>query len=93
MSPDLLQPLQIFSQLVVQTVGEDLNEDNTSEHQIKAHRIICFTVQTVCGMKGSSLASYLAVFAVLNVFLPVEEPVWDFVLTGILHDGHHPLNL
>lgn len=24
MSPDLLQPLQIFSQLVIQTVGEDL---------------------------------------------------------------------
>lgn len=27
MSPDLLQPLQIFSQLVVQTVSEDLKQD------------------------------------------------------------------
>lgn len=37
--------------------------------------------------------SYLAVFAVLNVFLPVEEPVWDFVLARILHNRHHPLDL
>lgn len=28
MSPDLLQPLQIFSQLVVQTVSEDLKSDD-----------------------------------------------------------------
>lgn len=26
-SPDLLQPLQIFSQLVIQAVGEDLKSD------------------------------------------------------------------
>lgn len=32
-SPDLLQPLQIFSQLVVQTVGEDLRRGGTlDEH-------------------------------------------------------------
>lgn len=28
MSPDLLQPLQIFSQLVVQTVGQDLEPES-----------------------------------------------------------------
>lgn len=37
--------------------------------------------------------TYLAVFAVLDVLLPVEEPVWDFVLARVLHDGHHALNL
>merc|ERR1712142_276904 len=57
-SPDLLQPLKIFSQLVVETVSKDL-----------------------------------AVLAILNVLLSVEEPVRDFVLAGILHNGHHPLHL
>lgn len=57
-SPDLLQPLQIFSQLIIQAVGKDL-----------------------------------AVFAILHILLPVEEPVWDFVLARILHDGHHTLDL
>lgn len=37
--------------------------------------------------------THLAVFAVLDVLLPVQEPVWDFVLARILHDGHHPLHL
>lgn len=37
--------------------------------------------------------THLAVFAVLHVLLPVEEPVWDFVLARILHDGHHTLDL
>lgn len=39
------------------------------------------------------LVSYLTVFAVFYVLLPVEEPVWDFVLAGVLHDGHHTLHL
>lgn len=39
------------------------------------------------------MATDLTVFAILNVFLPVEEPVWDFVLARILHDGHHTLHL
>lgn len=44
-------------------------------------------------MEQTLLVTYLAVFAILDVLLPVEEPVWDFVLARILHDGHHPLNL
>lgn len=39
------------------------------------------------------LVSYLAVFAILYILLSIEEPVWDFVLARVLHDGHHPLNL
>lgn len=39
------------------------------------------------------LVTHLAVFAVLHILLPVQEPVWDFVLARILHDGHHALNL
>lgn len=31
MSPDLLQPLQVFSQLVVQTVSEDLKSDDEDD--------------------------------------------------------------
>ena len=37
--------------------------------------------------------THLTVFAVLDVLLPVQEPVWDFVLARILHDGHHTLHL
>lgn len=40
-----------------------------------------------------SRLTYLAVFAVLDIFLPVEEPVWDFVLARVLHDSHHTLHL
>lgn len=29
----------------------------------------------------------LAVLALLGVLLPVEEPVWDLVLAGVLHDS------
>lgn len=37
--------------------------------------------------------TYLAVLAILDVFLSVEEPVRDFVLARVLHDGDNPLNL
>ena len=40
-----------------------------------------------------SAVTHLAVFAILDVLLPVEEPVRDFVLARILHDGHHTLDL
>lgn len=43
--------------------------------------------------KAAAAFTHLAVFAVLHVLLPVEEPVWDFVLARILHDGHHTLDL
>lgn len=45
------------------------------------------------GSNSSLAVTYLTVFAVLDVLLPVEEPVGDFVLARILHDGHHALNL
>ena len=35
----------------------------------------------------------LGVFAILDVFLSVEEPVRDLVLTGIAHNGDHLLDL
>ena len=52
-SPDLLESLQILTQLVVEDVGHDLGG-----------------------------------LAVLGVALPVEEPVRDLVLTGILKTKH-----
>ena len=57
-SPDLLEALQILTELVVQVVGH-----------------------------------HLTVLAVLDVHLPVEEPVGDLVLAGVLQDGHQLLNL
>lgn len=39
------------------------------------------------------LVTHLAVFSILYILLSVQEPVWDFVLARILHDGHHALNL
>lgn len=57
-STNFLQPFQIFTQLVVQTVTEDL-----------------------------------AVTTILDIFLPVEEPVRDFVLARVGHNSHHTFNL
>lgn len=37
--------------------------------------------------------THLAVLAVLDILLPVQEPVWDLVLPRVLHDGHHTLHL
>ena len=34
----------------------------------------------------------LRVLAVLDVLLPVKEPVWDSVLTWVLHDGDELLD-
>lgn len=42
---------------------------------------------------NATVLTHLAVFAILDILLPVEEPVWDFVLTRILHDGHHTFHL
>merc|ERR1711931_93077 len=35
----------------------------------------------------------LAELAILNVLLSVEEPVWDLVLTRVVHDRHDTFNL
>lgn len=51
-SADLLQAFQVFTELVVKGVGQEL-----------------------------------AVLAILAVLLTIEEPVWDLVLAGVLHDG------
>ena len=58
MSPDLLETLEVLTQLVVEDVGHHL---------------------------GS--------LAVLDVPLPVEEPVGDLVLARVLHDGHDLVDL
>lgn len=57
-SADLLEALEILTELGVDTVGEDL-----------------------------------AVLAVDNVALPVEEPGGDLVLGGVLDDGNNALKL
>ena len=57
-STDLLQALQIITELGVDTVGEDL-----------------------------------AVFAIDDIALTIEEPGWDLVLGRVLDDGDDPLEL
>jgi len=57
-SADLLQALEVLTELGVDTVGEDL-----------------------------------AVLAIDNVALPVEEPGGDLVLGGVLDDGDNALKL
>jgi len=39
------------------------------------------------------IGSDLAVFAILDVFLSVQEPIGDFVLARVGHDCDHLLNL
>ena len=36
---------------------------------------------------------FTTALTVLNVLLPVEEPIWDLVLAGVLHDGDDLLDL
>ena len=75
-SPDLLQPLQIFSQLVVQTVGKDLNQDKVTEFL------------EICLRQAYSL-KYAGINAELNHLLRVEaqfhihETTVCFVLCNI----------
>lgn len=56
--PDLLQPLEVLSELLVDRLGRDLGR-----------------------------------LARLPVFLPVEEPVGDLELAGVLDNGHKLLDL
>ena len=56
MSADLLQPLQVITQLAVHAVGQDL-----------------------------------AVLAIHDVALTIEEPAGDLVLCRVLDDGHDAL--
>ena len=58
MCPNLLHPLQVITEFVIQLVGQQLR-----------------------------------VLAVPNIFLSVEEPVRDLVLTRILHDCDDPVYL
>ena len=39
------------------------------------------------------ISIYLSEFAILNILLPVKEPIWDLVLTRVVHDGDDLLNL
>lgn len=45
------------------------------------------------GTVGDTVGAYLAILPVLDVLLPVEEPIRDLVLPRVLHDGDDPLHL
>lgn len=38
-------------------------------------------------------AFYLRVLSIPNVLLPVKEPIWNLVLTRVLHDGNYSFHL
>ena len=59
------------------TMGSDLLQT----FQIFTH----FVVQEI----GHNLVG----LAVLDILLPVEEPIWDLVLPWVLHDGDNLVNL
>jgi len=56
--PNLLQSLQVFTELRLQVVGDDLRE-----------------------------------LSILDILLPVEEPIWDLVLPRVRHDRDYLLHL
>lgn len=37
--------------------------------------------------------AYLGKFTILDILLPIQKPIGDFVLTGVGHDGDQLLNL
>lgn len=45
------------------------------------------------GTVGDTVGAYLTILPVLDVLLPVEEPIRDLVLPRVLHDGDDPLHL
>ena len=52
------------------------------------HSLQIFTELVVEGV-----GHHLTVFTIFDIFLPVEEPVWDLVLAGVLYYCHNSLNL
>merc|ERR1719219_2978303 len=75
-----LRVLTAYSETPVMTktpVGTDLLESL----KILAHLIV------------QAVGKDLAELAILNVLLPVEEPIWDLVLTRVVHDRNDALNL
>lgn len=57
---------------------------------LTSHFLVFTPFTELCGVM---LVTHLAVFSIFDILLSVEEPVWDFVLARILHDGHHTLDL
>lgn len=51
------------------------------------------TRQLELGKNSSWQVQHLGKFAILDILLPVEEPVRDLVLSRIGHDGDQFLNL
>lgn len=79
--PDFLQPFQIFTQLVLQHIRSNLEDQNNMMKLLGNEFFV------------TSMHFYLRELAILDVFLPVEEPVRDLVLTRIGHDCNQFLNL
>lgn len=51
------------------------------------------TITSWTNKKKEKLQCYLGKFAILVVFLSVQEPIRDFVLTGVSHNGDELLYL
>lgn len=67
---------------VLTTNTETVSVTNTTVSTDLLQALHIFTELVVEGVRQE-----LAVLAILAILLTIEEPVWDLVLTGVLHNG------
>ncbi len=51
------------------------------------------TFQVLTEFVVKSVGCYLRVFAILNVLLSIQEPIWNLVVTWVQDDRHDSVNL
>jgi len=51
------------------------------------------TFKVVTDLAVEDVGHDLTILAILDIFLPVKEPVWDLVLTRVGHDSDHLVDL
>ena len=72
--------------LTTDTDAPGVTETTVNTDLLQALEVLThFVVKTV----GQNLGE----LSVLEILLPVEEPIGDLVLTGVLHNGHDTLDL
>lgn len=93
-SSNLLQPLKVLTQLALKIVGKNLKPIYTyADAGKKSSKTNKQTNTCLHDNTCNCNFPYLWVLAILDILLPVEKPVWDFVLTRVLHNGYNSLHL
>ena len=88
MSTNFLHTCKVLTQLALKIVGKNLKPKNA---EVGKKSFKTNTLDNTCKCKGNF--PHLRVLAILDILLPVEKPVRDFVLTRVLHNSYNSLHL